>query len=114
MIEPQQHAQILQQAIDALHHRTYFSHFPENPSPTIYGDEADKAGRYLFTALHGQQFTELLSGEPEAWVGREESPYTQTLGMKYTYWSPETLLNGAQGHFTNEEKFPAIPGLPSY
>ena len=48
MIETKEHEQILKQAIDALHNRTFFSHFPENPSPEFYGEEADKkAVNYL-------------------------------------------------------------------
>ena len=108
MIEIKEHEQTLKQAIDALHNRTFFSHFPENPSPANYGEEADTKGQELFNNLLGKPYKGLLQGEPEAWVGQEESPYTQQpLGIKYPYYSPEALGANAQTAFNQWRKVPA-------
>ena len=100
--------QILKQAVDALHNRTFFSHFPENPSPDYYGPEADAKGQELFNNLLGRHYEGLMQGEPEAWVGQEESPFTQQpLGIKYPFYSPATLVANAQIAFNQWRKVPA-------
>jgi phenylacetic acid degradation protein paaN len=101
----QKHQSTLDTAIKALHGRTFFAHFPENPSPEIYGPDADRLGREAFDARRNQHYTELLQGEPEAWVGQEESPYEQqSLGIKYPYFAPQTLVERAEKAFTEWRK----------
>lgn len=86
--------------MQALHGRTFFAHYPENPSPDVYGADADAQGREAFLGRRGQQFQELQQGQPEAWAGQEESPYEQAaLGIKYPYYAPETLVRNAQQAF---------------
>ncbi|WP_350308175.1 phenylacetic acid degradation protein PaaN [Solirubrum puertoriconensis] len=94
------HQATLEQAVQALHGRTFFSQYPENPSPKVYGAEADAQGREAFLGRRGQSFAELQQGAPEAWAGQEESPYEQAaLGIKYPYYAPETLVHNAQQAF---------------
>ncbi|GEO03943.1 phenylacetic acid degradation oxidoreductase [Adhaeribacter aerolatus] len=108
MIDLNEHEQILKQAINALHDRTYFAGFPENPSPDNYGADADAKGQKLFNNLLNKPYEELRQGEPEAWVGQEESPYTQeSLGIKYPYFSPGKLVAHAQETFHQWRKVPA-------
>lgn len=108
MIALKDQEQTLKEAIDALHHRTFFTYFPENPSPDFYGPEADAKGREMFGNLLGQPYKRLKQGEPEAWVGQEESPYTQQpLGIKYPYFSPATLVANAEAAFHQWRKVPA-------
>ena len=77
------HQATLDAAVQALHGRTFFAAFPENPSPEIYGADADAQGREKFAAMRGQHFTELQQGTPDGWAGQEESPYEQqSLGIK--------------------------------
>ncbi|RYU79574.1 phenylacetic acid degradation protein PaaN [Hymenobacter persicinus] len=96
----QRHQATLDTAIKALHGRTFYAAFPENPSPEIYGADADRLGREAFESLRGQHFTELLQPAPEQWVGQEESPYEQQpLGVKYPFFSPATLVARAQAGF---------------
>ncbi|GAA4381640.1 phenylacetic acid degradation protein PaaN [Hymenobacter koreensis] len=96
----QKHQATLEQAIRALHNRTYFSHYPENPLPDVYGPDADAQGRAAYDARRGQPYAELQQGEPEAWVGQEESPYEQQpLHITYPYYAPETLVCNAQQAF---------------
>lgn len=80
----EKHRQILDNAVDALHRRDFFSQYPENPSPKIYGETADVQGQERFKAQLGKKFDELLQEAGEEWVGQEESPYTQeALGITY-------------------------------
>ena len=85
----QKHQATLDAAVEALHGRTFFAAFPENPSPDIYGADADKLGREQFKAHRNQRFTELQQGEPTAWAGQEDSPYEQQpLGITYPFFRP--------------------------
>ena len=91
------HQSTIDTAVRALHERTFFAHYPENPSPDLYGEHADKEGREKYKAHLNQKFEELLQQDPEAWVGQEESPYEQQpLGVKYPFFSPETLVSRAE------------------
>ncbi len=91
---------LLETAIAALHARTFYAAFPENPSPDVYGAEADAQGRQRFDAQRGQRFTELQQGEATAWAGQEESPYEQApLGVTYPFFAPEVLVANAQSAF---------------
>lgn len=104
------HQATLDAAVQALHGRTFFAAFPENPSPDLYGADADALGREKFAAQRGQRFTELRQGEPAGWAGQEESPYEQQpLGIDYPYYAPETLVANAQGAFDEWRKLrPAL------
>ncbi|QNH61169.1 phenylacetic acid degradation protein PaaN [Hymenobacter sediminicola] len=94
------HQPALDAAIQALHGRTFFAAFPENPSPEIYGADADANGRAAFEARRHQRYTELRQGEPAGWVGQEESPYEQeALGIEYPYYEPATLVRNAEAAF---------------
>jgi phenylacetic acid degradation protein paaN len=96
----EKHQPSLDAAIKALHARTFFTLYPENPSPEIYGETADKEGRTKYQGYLNQNYTELLQENPEKWVGQEDSPYTQqNLGVKYPYFSPETLIERAENAF---------------
>ncbi|MGV3539937.1 MAG: phenylacetic acid degradation protein PaaN [Rufibacter sp.] len=96
----QKHKEVLERAIQALHERTYYSQYPENPSPTIYGEGADQAGLEKYKEQTGRRFEELQQGEPQEWAGQEESPYEQEgLGITYPAFSPEYLVNRGQEAF---------------
>ncbi|TGE25291.1 phenylacetic acid degradation protein PaaN [Hymenobacter aquaticus] len=96
----QRHQDTIDTAIRALHGRTFFAAFPENPSPEIYGPDADRLGREAFERQRNQRFAELRQPGAEAWVGQEESPWEQQpLGVHYPYFAPETLVQRAQASF---------------
>lgn len=91
------HQDTLKEAVQALHERTFYARYPENPSPEVYGETADKEGRTNYKNQLNNKFTELLQQNPQAWAGQEESPYEQQpLGVTYPYFSPETLVNRAE------------------
>jgi len=90
---------ILENAIKALHERSFFAQYPEHPSPKIYGETADEDGRKKFQSMVGSKFEELLQLDPENWIGTEESPYMQDrLNISYPSFSVEELINrGREG-----------------
>lgn len=97
MVETKDYTQTLHEAIDALHHRTFFSLFPESPSPEIYGEESDRKGRQAFESLLHQQFDQLQQPGPANWIGEEESPFTQQpLGIRYPFFPVDVLAERAQ------------------
>ncbi len=99
------HETLLQEAIRALHTRTFFTAFSENPLPEIYGETADSEGKARFEANLHQPFTGLQQGEPQAWAGQEESPYLQQpLGITYPYFEPEILIQRAANAFREWRK----------
>ncbi|RYZ19133.1 MAG: phenylacetic acid degradation protein PaaN, partial [Sphingobacteriales bacterium] len=91
--------QLLHTAIKALHERTFYAPFPENPSPGTYGENADEEGRMRFEKLLKQPFAGLQQ-EAEKWVGEEESPFTQQkLGVTYPFLSPAALVKNSSAAF---------------
>lgn len=92
----QKHETTLKQAIKALHDRTFYAAFPENPTPAVYGETADADGKAKFTAQCGQKFTELGQSGEDGWAGQEESPYLQEpLKVSYPVFSVTKLTERA-------------------
>jgi len=84
---------ILMKAIEALHSRTFFAAYPENPSPATYGETADADGQAKFKAQLGHRFELLHQPTPSGWAGQEESPYLQEkLGIQYPVFSADELV----------------------
>jgi phenylacetic acid degradation protein paaN len=95
------HEGTLKKAIEALHSRTFFAAFPEQPAPAIYGETADAEGQKKFNDSLGKRFEGLLQQKPEAWAGEEESPYLQDpLKIQYPVFSSETLVSRAKESFS--------------
>ena len=67
------HRQMLDDAVQALHARAFWTPFPEIPSGKIYGETAKADGEAAYAALMGQPFP--LRGHPEQRrLGAEVSP----------------------------------------
>lgn len=91
------HGATIDRAVQALHERTYFAQYPENPSPDVYGADADATGRAAYEAQLGKPFEQLRQPDPLGWTGQEDSPYTgQPLGITYPHFAPATLVARAQ------------------
>src|SRR5882672_5453261 len=90
------HQATIAKAIEALHARTFYAAFPEQPSPAVYGETADGDGQAKFKALLGKKFEELKQPKPEGWSGQEESPYLQEgLGVVYPNFAVKTVIERA-------------------
>jgi phenylacetic acid degradation protein paaN len=92
----EKHQDTINKAIEALHARTFYAAFPEQPAPAIYGETADADGQNKFKSLLGKKFEELKQQDPEGWAGQEESPYLQEpLKISYPVFSVPTLIERA-------------------
>ena len=97
--------QILDNAIEALHERTFYAQYPEHPSPKIYGETADADGQEKFKAHLNKQFAELDQHRADNWIGDEESPYLQEkLGIEYPFLEVDTLIERANESFNGWRK----------
>ncbi len=78
------HREALEEAKAALAARSYFSRYPESPSPRIYGETAAADGKAAFEA-HLNSLYSGLSSQPSDGVveSSEVSPYGPKLGTSY-------------------------------
>lgn len=86
-----QHEELLNQAIDALSTRQFFSPYPEHPK--AYDQELDAKGKDAFGRLLNENFTQ-LNQEADAWVGEEVSPLWQYgIGVRYPSISVDSYIS---------------------
>lgn len=108
MILFEKHLPTISKAIEALHARTFYAAFPENPSPAIYGETADADGQAKFKAMLGKKFEDLKQSNPDGWAGQEESPYLQELlNVSYPTFSTSTLIDRSKKAFHQWRKISA-------
>jgi phenylacetic acid degradation protein paaN len=104
----EKHQPSLTKAIEALHARTFFAAFPENPAPAIYGQTADADGQAKFKASLNKKFDELRQTFAEGWAGQEESPYLQeALNISYPTFSTASLITKSKAAFHQWRKVSA-------
>ena len=79
-----EHDDVLDQAATALAARSYFSRYPESPSPGVYGETAAADGKDAYEAHLGKRYDALGDQPAGDWfTGSEVSPYGPTLGVQY-------------------------------
>ena len=78
----ERHKALLDQAVEAICKRTYWSPFNESPSPKAYGENANDSGKAAFEALQNKPFP-LDQPATTGQVGTEVSPYGFPLGITY-------------------------------
>ena len=88
------HADTLRQALAAIAGRGYWSHYPESPSPRVYGEDAAPAGEAAFQAYLGADFPLNQPGAAGT-VATESSPFGVPLGVRYPHSSPDALIEAA-------------------
>lgn len=104
----EKHQPTLTKAIEALHARTFFAAFPENPAPATYGETADADGQAKFRASLNKKFEELKQTSAEGWAGQEESPYLQeALNISYPTFSTASLVSKSKTAFHQWRKVSA-------
>ncbi|MGN6754636.1 MAG: phenylacetic acid degradation protein PaaN [Intrasporangium sp.] len=78
------HAGVLDEIRRALTERSWYSRYPESPSPRVYGETAAADGVAAYEAHLNQRYAaQLVSATDGTWVGGEVSPYGPTLGVAY-------------------------------
>ncbi len=96
----EKHQPLLNKAIEALHARSFYAAFPENPAPAIYGETADADGQAKFKSALGKNFEELKQTGEESWAGQEESPYLrQPLKISYPIFNANALVENSKKAF---------------
>ncbi|GAA2017087.1 phenylacetic acid degradation protein PaaN [Terrabacter terrae] len=78
------HAGVLDEIRQALASRSWYSRYPESPSPRVYGETAAAEGLKAHEAHLGRAYA-ALSNQPTdgTFVGSEVSPYGPELGVTY-------------------------------
>ena len=104
----EKHQGTITKAIEALHARTFYAAFVENPAPAVYGETADADGQAKFKSILGKKFEELKQANPISWGGQEESPYLQEeLKIAYPIFSSDILIERAKKSFHQWRKVSA-------
>lgn len=86
--------QMLDQALQAVAVRGYWSPFSESPSPRVYGETANADGKAAFDAYLNQPFP--LQQTSDASTGGEQSPFGFDLGITYPVLDVDTLVEQSQ------------------
>ena len=76
------HRATLDRALQAIGERSYWSAYPESPSPRNYGEGAAEEAKARFDVLRDQPF-DLEQAGTVGRVGSERSPYGFDLGITY-------------------------------
>ncbi|MEV0274980.1 phenylacetic acid degradation protein PaaN [Streptomyces sp. NPDC050610] len=88
----EKHRPTLDQALDAIRSRAYWSPHPEHPKAYGEGGSLSAAdGQAAFDALRGARF-ELDQPGADGWAGAEVSPYGLELGIEYPHADLHALL----------------------
>ena len=91
------HREALSQGREALASRSYFSRYPESPSPRVYGEAAAADGLAAFEAHLGAEFS-ALGDQPTdgTFAGSEVSPYGPRLQVRYPRLDVEGAIAAAK------------------
>jgi phenylacetic acid degradation protein paaN len=90
----ERHRATLDGALAAIASRGFWTPYPEQASPKIYGEGANEAGKQAVAAMLGKRFD---LGQPgvTGWLASDRSPYGLTLGVQYAVCDTEALLAAA-------------------
>ena len=93
----EKHATVLDEAAAALAARSFYSRYPESPSPRVYGEGAAEAGLAAYEAHLGKAF-DALADQPSdgTTVGDEVSPYGPKLGVGYPHLDVDAAVAAAE------------------
>jgi phenylacetic acid degradation protein paaN len=88
------HTERLDQALSAIAERSYWSAFPESPSPRVYGETAAADGEAAFRGYLGRDFPLDQPGTADR-VATEQSPFGVDLDVRYPHADPDALIAAA-------------------
>lgn len=90
------HEEVLAEAATALAARSFFSRYPDSPSPRVQGEGAAESGLSAYEGHLGEAFD--LGDQPTTGesVGSEISPYGPTLGVRYPRLDVDAALVAAR------------------
>ena len=90
------HSQLIEQAVEAIHHRGFYTPYPEHHK--AYGEDGPSKGEAQYQNHLRKRFSVLENNNDSAqWIGGEQSPYTdEALGVTYPSHNAETWVSRAQ------------------
>ncbi len=92
----EKHADALSEGRAALAARSFFSRYPESPSPRVYGETAAADGLAAYEAHLGNRYASLADQPTDgSWVGSEVSPYGPQLRVSYPHLDVDRSLAAA-------------------
>ncbi len=91
------HHEVLEEAATALASRTYYSRYPESPSPRVYGEGSAERGTQAFEETRNDVFR-ALGDQPTTGdhVASEVSPYGPPLGVRYPRLDVDAAMAAAR------------------
>jgi phenylacetic acid degradation protein paaN len=89
------HRERFDRALQAIAERSYWSAFPESPSPRVYGEGTAAEGESRFRAYLGSNFPLEQPGST-GWVATEASPFGIDLDVRYPHSDVDVLLTAAR------------------
>ena len=91
------HADALAEARTALAARSFYSRYPESPSPRVYGETAAADGLAAHEAHLSGRYAALADQPTDGtWVGSEVSPYGPVLAVEYPHLDVDRSLAAAR------------------
>ncbi|HZA94780.1 MAG TPA: phenylacetic acid degradation protein PaaN, partial [Burkholderiaceae bacterium] len=90
----EKHRSVLDGALQAMRTRGFWSAYPEQPSPRIYGEAANDEGKAAALGHAGRQFNLDQPGRI-GWLASEHSPYGIPLQVEYPVSDPQALIDAA-------------------
>jgi phenylacetic acid degradation protein paaN len=100
----EKHRATLDGALAAIRARGFWSPYPEQPSPKVYGETANDDGKAKAAAYAGTRF-ELDQPGVRGWIATEQSPYGVPLAVKYPQCDPQALVDAGTAAMANWRKF---------
>lgn len=98
----EKHKAFIEEAVKALHQRSFWAAFPE--SPKAYAEGGDAAAKSWIGQQMTQDFKE-LSQEGDSWIGEEFSPFLQLgIGVRYPTLPVEKYLSNATHDWNDWKK----------
>ena len=88
------HRSVLDGALEAMRTRGFWSAYPEQPSPKVYGESANDEGKAAALGHAGRQF-DLNQPGRIGWLASEHSPYGIPLEVEYPVCDPQALIEAA-------------------
>ena len=90
----EKHRSVLDGALEAMRTRGFWSAYPEQPSPKVYGESANDEGKAAALGHAGRQF-DLDQPGRIGWLASEHSPYGIPLEVEYPVCKPQALIDAA-------------------
>jgi phenylacetic acid degradation protein paaN len=92
----EKHRATLDGALSAIRARGYWTPYPEQPSPKVYGESANEDGKAAALGHAGKNF-EIDQPGVQRWLATERSPYGVDLDVRYPQCDPQALVDAGLG-----------------